>query len=149
MLIIAIDTKILLEDLIRAFRLAICLRVKRCGETAVNSKKFGKGFPEVRGEDGTTVRNKGFREAVEPDDVIQEHSSEGRSISKFGTRNKVNHFCKAVDKNEDSVKAMGVWEINDKIDRKRFPWARRDWESSEFAMRKVAGWLAAETEIAC
>ena len=75
MLVIAIDMKILLEDLIHAFRLAIYLKVKCCGETAVNSKKFGKGFPEVKGKDGTTVRNKGFREAMEPDDVIQEHSS--------------------------------------------------------------------------
>ena len=42
---------------------------------------------------------------------------------------------------------MGVWEIDDEIDGEGFPRARGDWESSEFAMRKVAGRLAAETEI--
>ena len=79
LLVVAVHAQVLLQHRVEPLRLAIRLRVERRGPVGSNSTELEQPRPEVGGEDGIPIADQGFRQAVNPDHVLQEQSSHVRS----------------------------------------------------------------------
>lgn len=109
--------KVLLENLIGSFGLAIRLRMKGCREHRFDLSKAKDFFPELRGECRSSVGDDIVREAMEADNLTDELTGKiDGSVGCLG-RNEMSHFRKSVDDHQDGVVTLGVGELRDMIHR--------------------------------
>ena len=72
LLVVAVDPKILLYDRVEALRLAIRLGMESGRPVGVDAQEFRESAPLVRGEDRIAIADGVGRQAVKPDDVLNE-----------------------------------------------------------------------------
>src|SRR5277367_930724 len=137
LLIVAIDAEILFDGLVHTFSLTVSLGMKCCRQSTLQIHHGCKRIPEMRREDRSTVGDNRFRDAVQANDVIEKQACELGRIGGFETRNKVTHFCEAVDENKEGIVTIRGRKICNKIARDRLPGARGCGQRRELTMLKV------------
>ena len=81
----------------------------------MDAKKFQQPPPKMRSEDRIAIADEGLREAVNPDDVVDEHRRHVRCWHRFGCGDENGLFRQAVDHNEDGVMVLGRGEVRDLV----------------------------------
>lgn len=69
----------------------------------------------MRGKDRSTIRNKGIRNTVEANNILEEYVSEFGGVSRFYARNNMCSLRKAIDKGNDRIESLAIgsggWQI--------------------------------------
>jgi len=108
LVVVAVVSEICFEDLIHSLSLTIRLRVEGCGEVWFCTKSFDEFTPEVGVEDGSTIRDDICGNAMESNNVVEEHFGKIRSIKAFFfVWDKVCLLGKTIDKDLDGVITIG------------------------------------------
>ena len=110
------DAKVLLKPLICSFGLAVSLGVIGRAYVLFDVEEAAKFFREVGCEAGVSVCDDLAGGAVMWKDVLDVEISDGGGGGRFVTGDKNGSFRAVVICNgEDAVKAIGEWELNDKV----------------------------------
>ena len=140
LLVVAVHSKVLFQNLIRSFCLSIGLRVEGGREVLLNVEVGKVGAPKVGGEGGATVGSDVERKTVESVDVLKEELSKFGSGGGFFGGDEVSHFGEAIDEDENGViTGGGRRKFDDVIHGNRFPRSggngRRGWRRPCFLCR--------------
>jgi hypothetical protein len=119
------------------------------GELFLCSAEGKECFPESRGEDGTTIGNDVFREAMELDDSVYEVPGNLRGIVGGLVGAKMNHLRKAVNEDDDGiVSTRGDRKLGDEVHGEGLPRFLWDWERLQKSCRELISWLVSLAGIA-
>ena len=100
------NAEVSFQSLVHTFCLTVRLWMEGRRFSRVNLEDRGDGGPEMRRENGTSVRDDRVWEAVQSDDVGYEEAGEFRGVCSLGTSDEMGHLGHSIDEHEDRVLAV-------------------------------------------
>ena len=128
LLVVAVHSQVLLQHRVEPLRLAICLRVERGRPIGSNATELQETAPEVGREDRITIAHQGFRQAVNPNDVVKEQGRHVRCRHGFGCRDEHRSLRQAVDHHQNGIVVVAGRQVRDPIEGHTAPGVGRNRE---------------------